>query len=352
MKKLIVLAASFVLVAGFALTAAAADWNFYGSSRVSTFWDSVEENGNLPGKSPDNDTYNQGLQGNARIGANVKVSDDLSGRFEYGTGGGNANIRLLYGEWNFGSGSLLIGQTYAPLNVFGSNQVWGGDSDLLPYGGIYSGREPMIMLKYGGFKLAFIDVAQTDAIGGTNNEASFPAIEAGYKFSADTWNVELIGGYNTYETTVGTTDIDVDSYVVALAGGVKFGSLFVNANVWTGTNVNNLISLDTTGGGWSSGGLAGLNAAGNDTDDNDAVGFILVVGAKINDMFTVEAGYGSANQERDSWTNDDEVSSYYLNSTITFAPGVFVVPEIGMVDFDEDGQDELTYFGAKWQINF
>ena len=141
-------------------------------------------------------------------------------------------------------------------------------------------------------------------------------------------------------------------FILALAGGVNFGSFFVNGNFWAGQNVNNLISLDTTGGGWGSGGLAGFNAAENDIDDNDSVGFLIALGAKINDMFTVELGYGAAEQERDSWDDSDEVSSVYLNSTITFAPGVFVVPEVGLIDFDEDGQKEITYVGAKWQINF
>ncbi len=349
MKKLIVLAASFVLVASFAMTAAAADWNFYGSSRVSTFWESTEINGGSGDQDVDN--YAQGLQSNARIGAKVKVSDELSGRFEYGASGGNANIRLLYGEWNFGSGSLLIGQTYAPLNVFGSNQVYGGDTDLLPYGGIYSGREAMIMLKFGGFQVAIMEPDENDDIGGRNNEKMIPAIELGYKFSGDTWNVELIGGYSTYETTIGLgNDIDVDSFVGAIAGGVNFGSFFVNGNIWMGQNVNNLIALDTTGGGWGSGGSAGLFEG--EIDDNDSVGFLIAVGAKLNDMFTVELGYGAAEQERDSWDDSDDVSSVYLNSTITWAPGVFVVPEIGLIDFDEDGQKEITYFGAKWQINF
>lgn len=56
------------------------------------------------------------------------MSDELTGGFEYGSG---VNLRKLYGEWNFGAGSLLIGQTYTPLNYFYSNQVYGGDNDLL-----------------------------------------------------------------------------------------------------------------------------------------------------------------------------------------------------------------------------
>jgi hypothetical protein len=45
-----------------------------------------------------------------------------------------------------------------------------------------------------------------------------------------------------------------------------------------------------------------------------------------------------------------------LNCTINIAPGFFIQPEVGMIDFKEDfdkaEQGDFTYFGAKWQINF
>ncbi|MCF8136214.1 MAG: hypothetical protein K9K63_02785, partial [Desulfotignum sp.] len=107
MKKLMVLVAALALVAGSAMTAAAADWNFYGSARIATFF--VDQENNVASNNPayvDTSSYNQGLQGNSRIGASVKVSDELTGGFEYGTG---VNVRKLYGEWNFGAGSLLVG---------------------------------------------------------------------------------------------------------------------------------------------------------------------------------------------------------------------------------------------------
>jgi len=346
MKKLIIMVASLALVASFAMTAAAADWNFYGSSRIATFSQNTEGIGS---NTTDVDNFNLGLQGNARIGANVKVSDELTGRFEYGTG---VNVRILYGKWDFGSGSFLVGQTYSPLNIFVSNQVFGSDTDMLNVGGVYSGREPMLQLQFGSFKVAAVELNNADNVGGTV-ENTIPAIEASYKYSQDNWNVGVVGGYQTYERQMGAgVEIDVDSYVVALQAGVNFGAIYLKGNVYTGQNGGNLIALNTTGTGFSGDGLAGLNAAGTDVDDNDIFGFVFVVGGKINDMFSVEAGYAAAEQELDSMSDADEVSSYYLQSTITFAPGVFVVPEIGMIDNDEDGQTEVTYFGAKWQINF
>jgi len=76
-------------------------------------------------------------------------------------------------------------------------------------------------------------------------------------------------------------------------------------------------------------------------------------------MFAVEAGYGYVETEFDDSgfsVPEDGASSYYLQFPITLAPGVYVTPEVGMIDYEEDtfGADEsdTTYFGAKWQINF
>ena len=270
MKKLIIMVASLALVAGFAMTAAAADWNFYGSSRIASFYETTEQ---IDSAAEDVDNFSMNLQGNSRIGANVKVSDELSGRFEYGTG---VNTRLLYGTWDFGSGKFTVGQAYSPLNIFLSNQVYGGDTDLLNVGGVYSGREPLLQLQFGGFKAALVQINHGDDIAGSlYTEDDMPAIEMSYLYKADTWNVKLAGGYQSYTKEMGGgLEVDVDSYVVALSGGLNFGAMYTKANVYVGQNGGNLIALNTrTTGGWSGDGYAGLNAAGNETDDNDIFGF-------------------------------------------------------------------------------
>lgn len=354
MKKLIVLAASFALVATFAMTAAAADWNFYGSARVSTFWTSADLN--VAGLS-DADDFAQGLQGNARIGANVKVSDELSGRFEYGTG---VNTRLLYGQWDFGGGKFLVGQTYSPLNMFYSGQVFGSDLGLLSYGGVYSGREAILQLQFGGFKVALINPSKKTAdigavaVEADSTETTLPGIEASFGLSFDPVSLKVAGGYQTYEATWGTMTEDVESYMVALGAAVNLGIFYVKGDVYYGQNPGNLISVDA-GSGWGANGLAAANPL--EFVDNDTYGFIVVAGLKLNDMFGLEAGYGYVNSEFDaSGSNENEAMAYYVQAPITLAPGVFVIPEVGFIDNCEDdfGADEheVTYFGAKWQINF
>ncbi len=344
MKKLMLIIAALTLVAG---SAYAADWNFYGSARLSTFYTSVETI-DTPG-TEDKDNYNQALQSNARIGANVKVSDELTGGFEYGASGGNANIRKLYGEWNFGAGSLLVGQTYTPLNWFYSDQVFDADGDLLPYGGVYSGREGMLQLKFGGLKIAVVptDTATTGVA--VTTETKIPALEASYTLNLDNIALRFGAGYQTFDVKAGTLDESIDSYIVAFGAKAGFGAFYLAGNIYGGQNAGNMIVIGTNGT-WNRQGLADVGAS---VVDNDAFGAIIVAGFTLNDMFNFEAGYGYAETELDvSGASTDEVASYYLNSTITMAPGVFFVPEIGVIDGEDAGDSKTDYFGVKWQINF
>jgi hypothetical protein len=361
MKKLIVIVAAMLMGASFAY---AGDWNFYGSARVSTFWTSVDDNSV---STADVDNFAMGLQGNSRFGATVKVSDELTGGFEYGTG---VNLRKVYGEWNFGGGSFLVGQTYTPLCLFYSNQVFGSDTDLLGYGGVYSGRQAMLRLKFGGFQVALtpaataakvvglVDGAASTGAGAVVNnaetddfavgEVQFPAIEAKYNASMGAVNLAIAGGYQSYEVVNGTTSFDIDSYAVALGASANFGMFRFGGNVYTGQNPGDLIWIDTGG----STGVAAMNAAGTAVLDTDVTGWLIVATAKLNDMFSVEFGYAAASAELDGAATDDDVKSYYGQAVVTLAPGVYVIPEIGVIDFDETSQNTTTYYGAKWQINF
>ena len=87
MKKLCFVGSIAAMVAVFTMNATAADWNFYGSARLSTFVTTTDNKGLLE----DTTNYAQNLQSNARIGAKVKVNATLTSRFEYGSSGGNTN---------------------------------------------------------------------------------------------------------------------------------------------------------------------------------------------------------------------------------------------------------------------
>ena len=211
-------------------------WKFYGSARMGSFWEKDDEE--RTGTTHDDTDLTYGLQGNSRIGAKVKLGD-ITGGFEYGS---TPNLRKLYGSWNFGAGSLLIGQEYTPANIFYSNQVFAGDADLLPYGGIYQGRVPMIQVTVGGLKVAFVDPNSAGGIvgGATDVDSTIPTIEASYTLNAGPAEFILMGGYSTYSEGFLATDVsyDIDSWMVGLAAKAGFGPFTVGGTIYAAQNAN------------------------------------------------------------------------------------------------------------------
>ena len=369
MKKLFVLLGAVALVVAFTAPSFAAEWSFYGSARMSTFWTNQDfGDGTAPGGDDSDLDLAHGLQGNSRIGAKVKAGDNLTGRFEYGSG---PNLRLLYGEYDFGGFKLGVGQNYQPLCLFYSAATYGPDNNMLDVGGVYTGRDPAVWAKIGGFKVSILQ-ANVDAIDPieetttwplgvettvteglvADTDSTLPQIQVGYTFKIAGLSLALAGGYQTYDVVNATDDDDsVDSYMVALGASYNMGPLYIGADYWMGQNTGNL--------GQASFGFAPDISAGADADgvlDNDSYGFLVVLGFTMSDMVRFEAGYGYVNADLDDADEEDETSGYYLQAQINFAKGVFIVPEIGHYDLADNfagvDQGDVTYYGLKWQINF
>ncbi len=347
MKNIRIMAIALTMVAAFAMSAVASDWNFYGSARVSTFVTDIDK-----AAGPDTTNLAHGLQSNARIGARVIVNDELSGHFEYGANNGNANVRHLYGVWNFGPGSLLVGQTNTPVWLGVSNQVYAADNGLGGWGENYTPRVAQLRLQFGGLQIALVkpDTNYYTAAGlvDTGVEVSIPAIQAKYRLSMDNWFAAVSGAYNSFE--IGTTNSqDVDSFMVAGSAGITFGAASLKTSVFAGTNVGNIAKTDVTG---DDDGKGYALYDGTNVTDVDSVGYALVASYKINDMFALEAGLGYVENTVDDADLDNDVVSYYVQVPTTLAPGVIIVPEIGSIDYKQTGEDEVLYYGVKWQINF
>jgi len=397
MKKLLVLLAAFAMVATASL-AMAADWNFYGNARMATWYQdgkaaalyNSHDNGNL-NESDSELTWD--MQGNSRIGAKVKHGT-VSGYFEYGTG---VNVRKLYANWHpEGAGwNLTVGQTYTPINIFYSGQVYAQDEDILSTGQLYVGRRPMIQFGMAGFKVALIKVHKTSNQGAMfrsdpnspeldspgDVDVLLPRIEASYHFGADQWFFDVVGGAQTYsvENPNGFgTDFDVTSWVFGGGGGVNFGPAYVKAAGYYGQNIGNY-GMWTNASGYFGGvtlkdnAYTGLlttdaasavitynqDAAGGlsyDTEDTNVLSFIGVVGFKVNDMVSLEAGGSYLTYDNDLFVDDATIYAFYAQAPLTLAKGVFIIPEVGYYKIDQltsglDGED-FWYAGAKWQINF
>ena len=375
MKKLFILFIAAAMVAAFTVPAAAdAEWNFYGSARMTTFW--VDDDPDVAGVDSDAGTV-WAQQGNSRIGANVKFNDEIGGRFEMSDGFGK---RLLYGTYNFGGGELLLGQGYTPTTYFYSNSVYNGDGDLLNIGQFYEGRQPMIQLKFPfGLKVALVsptagDYVQipatyfpapadnlllTDAVN-YDTDVTLPKIELSYGLKTDVFFVDVFGGYQTFDlesNVAGLKDTDITSTIYGIGGGANIGPVYFKLGVHKGENLGDFASL------WeqvSVNANATIDPATGKVTDNDAMGYLAVVGFKLGDAATIEAGYGYEEFDNNSnavGAQADETVQYYVNATINITKGFFIVPEIGMVDRKEAAtagaeQGDITYFGLKWQINF
>jgi len=361
MRKLLILVSAVAFVAAFALPAAAADWSFYGSARMTTFMDSVSEEASATGYDDDDLTWN--LQGNSRIGANVKTDGPVAGRFEYGhTAATGATLRLLYGTLKVGPGILTVGQGYTPLNWFYSNQVWGGDTDMLPYGGVYDGRRPMLQYAVKGFKIALVTpnasipaavTAGMPAGVSGDTDTTMPKIEATYGFNAGPAALVVGVGYQTYDVVAyDATDEEeegIDSTWAGIGFDVDVAPAYVKGDVWIGTNSGQFGMWQQGADDWT------VNASG-DIEDCDSMGYLLVVGFKATPKINLELGYGFIQHDRDDYATEDDTSAYYIQMAYSLAKGVSITPEIGVIDYSDSAADtdqgDQTYFGAKWQINF
>lgn len=357
MRKLMFSGVLTIVLLAFTVPLMAADWNFYGSVRMSTFYgDNDKDAGDDSGTDWD-------LQGNARIGANVKVDEAIGGRFEFAVtdesvsaGKESVNTRLLYATYKSDAGTLLLGQSYTPLaDMFYSNQVYGwiaGDTDMLGVGQIWDYRRPLIMFSTKGLQIALVEVQTATALGsGGDVDVIIPKIELKYHFKKDNVFADIFGGYQSYkiEDIPGASDETISAYTFGVGGGLNFGDAYVKAGAYMARNAGQFGLLHIT--------ADDAVYAGGELIDNDTIGGLFVAGYKASDKIQLEAGVGYvASEVDDSAYEKDDNMTYYVQATYNIYKGFFIVPEVGVVDYGDNSsgasQGKNTYFGAKWQINF
>jgi hypothetical protein len=393
MKKLTILIAAVALVC-FSVPAMAVDWNFYGNARIATYYvsDDYGDGRNAAGTSDDDAELQWDMQGNSRVGANIKA-ENLKAQFEFGVssdsgGGGNVSARRLYGEWKFGDDMFLrVGKEYTPVSQFTSGQVYDADLGLLGIGTQYGNREAQVAFGFGNFEIALIQphveyieglqATSTTSFAGTlgttpinvttdipangDPDRVLPKFEAKWGMSFDAWNFNLQGGYQYYSIADVTSakngqtnDLDVTSYTLGADVGFNFGPAYVKAAGAYGQNWDN--AAWALGGNHNQGSPAVWDG---DDDVKDTTSWMasLVAGLKVSDMLSFEGGFGYRSDDPDvSGSKKSEPWAVYVQSVIALAPGVYVIPEIGYFDGDQDfaGDDATTtfYAGGKWQINF
>jgi hypothetical protein len=385
MKKLIAVFAVLLFVA----PAFAADWSFYGSERIATWYNSRDY-----GESPQNDVNGQSsdastqlyLQGNSRFGAKVKA-DKVTGQIELGLtaagngdgGDGTANVRRAYGVWKFSdTASLKVGKDYSPVTDFISNQWYDGDNDMLGTGNFYGRRPALLGLTIGNFEIAALTPSYgyltnnnagdagngtgiTGATAGANPNSYIPRFEAAYQLTLGSGYIRPFGGFQYYSVNQGTSNltdsIDMWSYVVGISTSWNIGAFSIGGQVSYGMNEGDVTSW-AFGYANRSASQAVLKANGKDVEDVYTYQAMIVPALKFTDTLRFEAGFGWRLDQVSDVTNVRDTGQWitYLQAMITMAPGVFLCPEVGYIDYMDNsaGNDAgyQWYAGAKWQIDF
>lgn len=362
MKKWMILSALLL-----AAPAMGADWEFSGSQRMATFWNSYDYGDfTVNGEDDDADlTWN--FQTNSRLEAKVKA-DKVKGHIELGLKGSdgsdvNVATRRAYGTWKFSdNAALTVGKDYSPIIQFTSGQVIDDDLGLAGIGTNDSFRPGQLRLELGDFQVAAITPYGSQTVGGAGSDLDkyLPKFEAAYAGKIGSFTFTPAAGFQYLKESQGasavlTDDVDIISYILGLELGYEIGPAYIKAAGGWGQNWSN---ANWNADGYTSNANAGaaLNAAGDDTEDCMSWQAALILGFKVSDALLFEAGAGYRSDDNDAASDQDEAWSAYLQAIVTLAPGVYIVPEVGYFDLMDNaaGEDEGTrwYAGAKWQIDF
>jgi hypothetical protein len=390
MKKLIAVCAVLLFVA----PAFAADWAFYGSERMAT-WYTQKDNGadnnlvlgQVNGQGDDSATQFY-FQGNSRVGARVKA-DKVNGRIELrlanesnektASSGGDTNVgtRLAWGEWKFAEDmSLKVGKMDSTATNIINNRMFNGDDEMLGQGQFYGKRPAGIELNIHNFALGMFtpnvggDVnayagTATGFANATNGEgdAYLPKFEAKYKLDLGAGYIQPFGGFQWYKVAPSGTGtvydkLDVYSYVAGVGTMWNIGAFSIGGEASYGMNMGN---ANWAAANTAASRLAYMSSRFGDSDVRNVytTQAELVAALKFTDTLRFEAGAGYTVDNAvnaPGYSRKDDQWMTYAQCLVTLAPGVYVIPEAGYTNFlnDRSGKDEgwQWYAGAKWMIDF
>jgi len=349
MRKLLILLSAAALVVAFTLPAAA-EVSFYGDARMNTGWTSFDAD---TAGTDTVDNVRWGLDnGNSRLGAKFQEGS-VGGNVEIRPDAAGSNMRHWYGTWNFGSGTLVVGQTWTPTFAPVACACYEGGLTA-GYGDVIGSlRAPMIAVYVGSLQIAALPPTQASNFGAAGSSTGMlPKIEANYSLKAGPAAIKLYGGFNSSEEEVLATkkSYDYSSYLFGANVRMAFGAAGVNLNVYTAKNPKEYgIVVDRS------------QAATVTTDVNevDSMGFLVDFSYKISPTMSFFVGFGQATDELDvPGTSEGTHTIFYAGLPITLAKNVTITPEIGQMSDELDTGaavtpvESTTYYGAYWRIAF
>lgn len=324
MKKFLSFLATVLLINSFAVLAVAADWSFYSSLRTTTL--------------------NNNFDAEMTYGANIDVSWVQKVNNHIGDKC-NIDLSLPYDSENFIDGILHRDKTDLTFNPNISNQLYGNDPIMWSSGGFYGEYENTIQAKFGNFKVLVFPAVNNTNIG-VSVDTAIKQIDLKYSKSFGSVIPTIFDNEKTYTIEAGAS-YNIDTMVLGVSSAINIGPAYIMANIFGRKNTidNRLEQSD-----------ADDAIVDTNVKDNNTLGYLAVVGFKANDKLNFELGYGVDKHEIDTTGKEENNTSIvYLQAAINITDSFFIVPELGEYNYGDDStgkEESMTYFGAKWQMNF
>jgi hypothetical protein len=349
-------------------------FTFNANVRMNTFWEQWSKEAAPGGLQDDSDLTWALDTKNSRFGANFK-SGDLSGMVEIRP---LSNlVRHWYGNWNFGSGNLIVGQTWAPTFVGQFGCVLDGGLSSSYGSSVNSLRAPQIALWFpignGTLRIAGLEpyVGTVDALPAAYGDTDLiiPKMEFVFDQKFGFLQARIYGGYNTFDKVDQVTgkELGITAYTYGVQATATFGPYALKGMIWQAQNPTSFASLsyqpDANRLTDSKAFRPRYIAASKEIADDESIGGGLVATYDLSDVISFEVGYMFASHERQQpravkEKNDDRY--YYINAPINVTKNFTITPEIGVIDLQDsvntagvkrdDGKD--FYFGAYWWFGF
>ncbi|ACD94663.1 hypothetical protein [Trichlorobacter lovleyi] len=386
MKKRIISASLIAAALGLSAPAMALDVTPYGAIRVATWWtSSTYYNGTNPLHDAD---FTLDLQGDSLVGMRVKEGD-FSGVAEMGAynpknRAGGVELRLLFGEWNFGNGKLRVGYAPSPY-VYRSEQVYDADGGFNGYASLWDGRYAQIKLTMNnGFYLTLMKqatvglngISATNAFttntgnswsgtptnltstvystGYTDYDTFMPKTIAGYEGKAGivTYGGGVAGNYYKIRTVAGNVQTGKDeiySYLGFAHAMIDLAPIEIKVAGHTGQNIGNLMNNAAAAAGsfYNNSSATGKNAY--------TYGGWGQIGYKLNNKIKMFTGVAYESNEMRGRATDDRMAAF-ANLQYAVTKNFNVVPEFTYLNDLRSAagarEPQIYAAGVKWEMKF
>ncbi len=390
MKKSIIGASLVAAAFGLSVPAMALDVTPYGAIRVATWWTSSTYY-NPAGKPLHDADFTLDLQGDSLVGMRVK-QDDFSAVAEMGAynpknRAGGVELRLLFGEWDFGGGKLRVGYAPSPY-VYRSEQVYDADGGFNGYASLWDGRYAQIkvtlnnglymtLMKQSTVGLNGISATNAyttntgnawantptnltsttyaDTTGYTDYDTFMPKTIVGYEGKAGivTYGGGMAGNFYKIRTVAAggnqTGKDEIYSYLAFAHAMIDLAPIELKLSGYTGQNQGNLMNNAAAAAGsfYSNNASYGKNAY--------TYGGWGQIGYTMNKKFKMFTGVSYESNEMRGRATDDRMAAF-ANVQYQVTKNFKVVPEFTYLNDMRSAsgakEPQIYAAGVKWEMTF